>query len=119
MHEELMEMAIDLFAFQGQPIEIKVPWAHQTLWWVPGDDDANAFLAEGVIRGRIWTGLELVDLFSIPELTRPQIRAIAMAKLIMDGDIEAVSDRRRAPVEPESATKPTMREWRKQPWAKK
>ena len=71
-------------------LEIRVRWLPVTLWFVPTETDAEALLAEGVSRGRIWTVGELVDVLSLPSITPAGVRTVARAKLAFDGDAVAV-----------------------------
>jgi hypothetical protein len=71
-------------------IEVRVSWLPVTLWFVPGETDAEGLLADGVNRGRIWTAGELLDLLRIPDLTKVSARTVALAKLEFDGEITDV-----------------------------
>jgi hypothetical protein len=90
----LLAMPLDVFARDGQPLEVRVPWAPVTLWFCPDVHHAEALINDGVSRGRIWTAAELMDLLSPGDLTPEAIRVVALAKLEFDGDV--VSVRRRA-----------------------
>jgi len=55
----LLEMPLDVFAREGQPIELRVARPDVTLWMVPKDQDGDRLMAEGASRGRTWTAGEL------------------------------------------------------------
>jgi hypothetical protein len=87
----VLGMRLDEFEQRGQPIEVKVPWLDATLWWVPDERHAEALVAEGVSRGRVWTATELLDLMSVDGLTPEHVRAVALAKAEFAGDVVAVT----------------------------
>ena len=83
----LLSMPLDEFALGGQLLEVRVPYLTQTLWFVPGEADADRLTLEGISRGRIWTARELADLLSCAGLTPDQVRAVALAKIELGGDV--------------------------------
>jgi hypothetical protein len=85
----LLLLPLDAFAAQGQPIEIRVPWWAQTLWFVPDESHARRLEAEGVSRGRIWTAGELSDLLGVRDQPRAA-RMVAIAKLEFGGEVVEV-----------------------------
>jgi hypothetical protein len=87
----LLLLPLDTFAAHGQPIEVRVPWWAQTLWFVPDEPHARRLEAEGVSRGRIWTAGELMDLLTIRD--QPAARMAAIAKLEFGGDVVEVRPR--------------------------
>lgn len=91
----LLPMPLSEYARRGAPIALRVPWYGRILWLVPCDTDAVALEREGISRGRIWTAAELLGLFSVPGLTRPQVLTVALAKLEFTGEVVMVrSDER-------------------------
>ena len=59
-HEsETLRMPLSEFAREGDLVELCVPGASQTMWWVPTSRDADELVQRGVGRGRIWTAEEL------------------------------------------------------------
>lgn len=86
----VLGMPLDVFSEQGVPLEIRVSWYGQTLWFVPSDRDAEALEREGISRGRIWTANELLDLLTVPNLTADALRSVALAKLEFSGTAVAV-----------------------------
>ena len=91
---QLMGMPLDLFAREGQLLEVRVPYLAQTLWFVPGESDAEGLTQEGISRGRIWTARELGDLLSFAGLRPDDIKAVALAKIELGGEV--VEMRRRS-----------------------
>src|SRR6266849_977280 len=77
----MLGMPLDVFAREGQPLEVRVPWAPVTLWFCPDARHAEILVSDGVSRGRIWTAAELMDLLSPADLTREAARVVALAKL--------------------------------------
>jgi hypothetical protein len=90
---KLMGMPLDLFAREGQLLEVRVPYLAPTLWFVPGESDAERLTQEGISRGRIWTARELVDLLSCGGLRPDHVKAVALAKIELGGDVVAVRRR--------------------------
>jgi hypothetical protein len=86
-----LRMPLDQFSRAGHPLEIRVPWWPQTLWFVPDEPHASLLEAEGVSRGRIWTAGELMDLLTIRN--QPAARLAAIAKLEFGGDVVEVRPR--------------------------
>ena len=102
----LIAMPLDQFAEEGCPLEIRVPWLPVSLWFVPGEADAEALAKEGVGRGRVWTARELMDLLAIEGLTSEQVKTLAQAKLEFEGEVVEV--RERGPYhDPERGGEPT------------
>ncbi len=89
----LLGMPLDLFAREGSPIEVRVPWLPVTLGFVPTEADAEALAREGASRGRIWTARELMNLLAIDEITTEEVKTIASAKLEFGGEVVEVRPR--------------------------
>jgi len=89
----LVGMPLDQYAQDGAPLEVRVPWHGETLWFVPDDWQAEALVREGVSRGRIWTAEELLHV--MPLASGGTVPTISITKLIMDGHIVEVSARDR------------------------
>ncbi len=89
----LLKMPLDVFARDGQPIEVRVPWLGVTLWMVPNDQDGDRLMAEGVSKGRIWTAGELIQLMAIGDRTPETVKTITHAKLAVGGEITEVRAR--------------------------
>jgi hypothetical protein len=89
----ILAMPLDEFDSHGKLLEVQVPWLGVTLWFVSEERDAEALVLDGVIRGRVWTATELMDVMAISERTSEALWAIALAKLAFDGDIAAVIPR--------------------------
>jgi hypothetical protein len=87
----VLRMRLDEFFDRGQPLEVRVPWWPQTLWFVPDEPHARILEAEGVSRGRIWTAGELMDLLAVPGT--PNVCLLALAKLEFAGDVVEVRPR--------------------------
>jgi hypothetical protein len=91
---QLMGMPLDLFAREGQLLEVRVPYLDQTtLWFVPSESDAEGLTQEGISRGRIWTARELADLLSCAGLRPHDVKAVALAKIELGGDVVEVRRR--------------------------
>src|SRR3989442_2996512 len=95
----MLGMPLDVFAREGQPLEVQVPWAPVTLWFCPDARQGEMLVSDGISRGRIWTAAELMDLLSSSNVTQEAARVVALAKLEFDGDVVAVH-RRDAPPAP-------------------
>jgi len=89
----LLAMPLDEYEREGAPLEIRVPWLDNTLWFVPADADADRLGGEAVGRGRIWTAAELGRLMALPGVTLEVVETLARAKLAVDGDIVEVRGR--------------------------
>jgi hypothetical protein len=89
----LLGMPLDQYVRTGAPVEVRVAWHSETLWFVPDERDAVALGREGVGRGRIWTARELMDLMALSDLTVATVRTLALAKCAIDGDIVEVRGR--------------------------
>jgi len=93
MVARLLDLSLDAFVGASQMLEVRVPWHGVTLWLVPDDAAAHGLTAEGISRGRIWTGRELMDLLSVPGLTHESAQTVALAKLAVDGAVTEVRPR--------------------------
>jgi hypothetical protein len=87
--------------------EIQVAWWPESLWLVEDERDAARLVAEGVARARIWTVAELrslLDTNASPGASGDLVRAVALARLEFDGDVQTVrrttSAQRPAPIGP-------------------
>ena len=89
----LVGMPLDQNASAGAPLEVRVPWHGETLWFVLDDRQAEALVREGVSRGRIWTAGELGELMTLPEPTPEIVQRIALVKREFGGDIVEVRRR--------------------------
>lgn len=89
----LLGMPLDQYVRTGAPLEIRVPWCRDSLWFVPAPADAERLGGEGVSRGRIWTAAELSQLMALPGLTPAVVETLARAKLAVGGDIVEVRPR--------------------------
>lgn len=85
----LVAMPLDQFASGGAPIEIRVPWCRETLWFVPDERAAEVLGRDGVGRGRAWTARELSQPMALAE-RRHAARILALAKRAVDGDIAEI-----------------------------
>ena len=91
---QLMGMPLDLFAREGQLLEVRVPYLDQTsLWFVPSESDAEGLTQEGISRGRIWTARELANLLSCSQLRPDDVKTVALAKIELGGNVVEVRRR--------------------------
>ena len=86
----VLGLSVREFIQQNQAIEVKVPWLKDTLWFVPSVRMIPGLMADGVSRGRIWTGRELLDLCSVAEMPREDIVNIAKLKAALGIEILSV-----------------------------
>lgn len=93
MVRQILALPLDRFVDEGCPLEVRVPWLDGSLWFVPGEADAEAMAREGVSRGRIWTAGELMDLLMISGLTPDLVKTIAQAKLELGGEVVEIRSR--------------------------
>jgi hypothetical protein len=62
-------------------VEVRAPWSPVTLWFVPGEAQAEELLADGVSWGRIWTAGELLaSLTGHPGLESPMTRLTRLTR---------------------------------------
>jgi hypothetical protein len=71
-------------------LEVRVKGLPVTLWFVPGEVDGEALLADGISRGRIWTVKDLQDCLSIKGLSSSGIQYLAKANLLFELDLSDV-----------------------------
>ena len=89
----LVGMPLDQYGRDGPPLEVRVPWHGETVWFVPDDQQAEVLVREGVSRGRIWTARELSALMALPDPTPEIVQRVAAAKREFGGDIVEVRRR--------------------------
>lgn len=89
----LVGMPVDRYEHDGAPLEARVPWHGETVWFVPDDRQAEALGREGVSRGRIWTAAALIALMALPDPTPEIVQRLPLAKHAVDGDIVEVRRR--------------------------
>lgn len=90
MVARLLRLPLGRFAREGRSLEIRVPWHPETFWFVPSEAAAEALVREGVSRGRVWTARELLDLLTVPGLTKEQARTVALVKATFAGEVVEV-----------------------------
>jgi hypothetical protein len=91
-----LTMPLDVFAKEGQPLEIRVSWWPATLWFVPDLRHAEALRSEGVDRERVWTAAELSMLLDGPSPTPASLQVVMVARREFGGEVVA-----RYPVSPD------------------
>ena len=88
----LLAMPLDVFASEGQPVELRVPWWSATLFLVPDVRHAEALWREGIARERVWTSGEVSSL--LPAAPAPaQWRLLTVARREFGGEVTAVLPR--------------------------
>jgi hypothetical protein len=75
-----LAMTLSRFAIEGRPLEARVPWWDETIWFVPGVAEVEDLLQRGVSRGRIWTAAELLQIADPEGLTDTELWTIATIK---------------------------------------
>lgn len=80
------------FAQDDRLHEVRVPGLPETLWVVPGPEDAEPLVREGITRGRIWTATEVCDALDWGWAAQDFL-GVAAARVIFDGEV--VGTRRR------------------------
>ena len=78
--EGVLDLPLSRFATEGQPLEARVPWWDETIWFVPGVGEAEELLRKGVSRGRIWTAAELRQIADLDAMTDDDLRSIGRIK---------------------------------------
>jgi hypothetical protein len=86
----VLEMPLSQFEREGCPIEIRIPSFPETLWFVPGDRERDILVTRGISHGRIWTALELMELWKAPSLTQKHAQSLARIKAQFDADVVSV-----------------------------
>lgn len=84
---DLLAMPLDVFAREGRPLEIRVPWWPTTLWFAPGVADAEALTREGIARHLVWTSGELCQLLTAAPLTTDVLITVMLARQSFGGDV--------------------------------
>ncbi len=87
----LLAMPLGQYEQEGRPLEIRVSWFSETLWFVPTQNEVKTLTNMGIGRGRIWTSRELAELLSLPSLSPQEVQTIAQAKLMFEGHLEVNS----------------------------
>ena len=88
----LLALPLDHFARKGQPLEVRVPWWPESLWFVPTDRELAALRREGVAPQRIWTAGELAALLK-GEWTEETLRVLMVVRRELGGEAVAVRPR--------------------------
>ncbi len=83
----LTAMPLDLFEAQGSPLEVRVPWWPDTLWFVPTAADAQHLETDGVTRCRIWTARELMHLVNAAPFTGEVLTVLMVVRRDFSGEI--------------------------------
>lgn len=96
IRSRLLAMSLELFAREGQPIEVRVRWWPKTLFFAPTLRDAEALCASGVARARIWTTSELNGLLGASTVTTSDLLTVMRAREAFDGEVIEVRRRGRA-----------------------
>ncbi len=89
----LLGMRLDEFAREGQPLEIRVPWWPETLFFVPTERDLEALRREGIATYRVWTAHELTALLGGASMTPDALRIVMVARQEFAGEVVEVRRR--------------------------
>jgi hypothetical protein len=103
----LLEMPLEVFAREGQPLEVRVAWWPVTLFFVPDVRHAEMLWREGIGRERVWTGAELIALLAGAPWTADALCVVMVARRELDGEV--VAARRRD-------ENPSLAQDRQSPW---
>jgi hypothetical protein len=87
--ERLLAMPLEVFAREGQPLEVRTPWWPETLFFVPDERHAEALRREGIARHRIWTAAELFSLPWDPPLRPDELRLLMVVRRDFGGEVVA------------------------------
>ena len=84
---------VDDFGRHGDVHEVRVPGVPETLFVVPtAAEGEHLAVRERITRGRIWTARELADMLQ-SSATVKDFAAVALAKLVLDGEVVGVRPR--------------------------
>lgn len=88
--ERLSRMPLDQFEREGSPLEVRVPWLPQTLWFVPGEMQVEVLTKRGISRGRIWTAQELWFIWPIASVDKNMVEKLGHIKAELGCEIVSV-----------------------------
>ncbi len=91
LESRILKMPLERFEREGNPVEVRISWLPETLWFVPARGVEEIRVQRGVHRGRIWTSRELRQLLQRP-LSSETIRAIALVKVHLEIAIESITE---------------------------
>jgi len=86
----LLAMPLTVFAVQGLPLEVRVPWWSETLWFVPSERDFKALSRDGVARYRVWTAAELISVLSVAQLSLGDLHVLMVVRREFGGEVLTV-----------------------------
>lgn len=89
----LLEMPLDVFAREGQPLEVRVAWWPVTLFFVPDVRHAEMLWLEGIAPERVWTAGELLALLAGAPWTAEALRVVMIARRELGGEVVAARRR--------------------------
>lgn len=89
----LIEMPLEVFAREGQPLEVRVAWWPVTLFFVPDVRHAEMLWREGIGRERVWTAGELIALLPGAPWTAEALRVVMIARRELGGEVVAARRR--------------------------
>ena len=92
--ERIARALLDDFVRSGDVHEVCVLGVPETLFIVPTMGDIDRLTVKGIGRARIWTPRELADVLRT-NASSADFAAVALAKIAFDGDVVAVTPRRR------------------------
>jgi len=87
---KVLGMSLRQFARDGEPVELCVPRASQTIWFVPGEREARHLVARGIGRGRIWTAEELQRVWDMGDLPQEHAQTLARIKAQLGCELTAI-----------------------------
>jgi len=85
--DRLLGMPLKTFAQEGQPLEVRVPWWPDTLFFVPDVRHAEALWREGIARERVWTAGELIALLGADGWTPEGLQVVMIARREFAGEV--------------------------------
>jgi hypothetical protein len=79
-------MSLADFEREGQPLEVRVHWWPETLFFVPSLRDLEGLRSQGIGRYRVWTAHELTTLLQRPGLDSESLRLAMVVRREFDGE---------------------------------
>ena len=83
----LVAMPLDHFTRKGAPLEVRVPWLSETVWFVADERQAEALGRESVSRGRVRTAVEVMVGMAAEKRARETLRTLMVTKFTFGGDV--------------------------------
>ncbi len=84
----LLGMPLKLFATKNLTLRLWSGVLDDEIWFVSGEEQVKSLLGQGITRGHIYTGRELLILLGLPGMNGDRLKRVHAAKDLFNGIVQ-------------------------------